>query len=83
MDDGYSFLWVMFGVFALLAFLGGMAFWYWKSRRDNVTEEDIKTMVDEGHEQGVLESSEAKMIRNIFELDEKEAGDVMVHRRHM
>ena len=42
MDDGYSFLWVMFGVFALLAFLGGMAFWYWKSRRDNVTEEDIK-----------------------------------------
>ncbi len=44
---------------------------------DNVTEEEIMSMVNEGHEQGVLEASEAEMITNIFELDDKEAGDIM------
>ena len=39
---------------------------------EDVTEEEIISMVKEGHEQGVLESSEAEMIHNIFEFDEKE-----------
>ena len=47
---------------------------------ENVTEEDIMTMVNEGHEQGVIEASEAEMITNIFEFDDKEAGDIMTHR---
>ena len=47
---------------------------------DNVTEEEIITMVNEGQEQGVLEASEAEMITNIFELGDKTAGDVMNHR---
>lgn len=47
---------------------------------DNVTEEEIITMVNEGQEQGVLEASEAEMITNIFELGDKVAGDVMSHR---
>lgn len=47
---------------------------------DNVTEEEIITMVNEGQEQGVLEASEAEMITNIFELGDKNAGDIMTHR---
>ena len=47
---------------------------------DNVTEEEIITMVNEGQEQGVLEASEAEMITNIFELGDKTAGDIMNHR---
>lgn len=47
---------------------------------DNVTEEEIITMVNEGQEQGVLEASEAEMIANIFELGDKNAGDIMTHR---
>ena len=47
---------------------------------DNVTEEEIITMVNEGQEQGVLEASEAEMITNIFEMGEKNAGDIMTHR---
>ncbi len=47
---------------------------------DNVTEEEIITMVNEGQEQGVLEASEAEMITNIFELGDKVAGDIMSHR---
>ena len=50
---------------------------------DNVTEEDIVSMVNEGHEQGVLAASEAEMITNIFELDDKEAGDIMTHRKNI
>lgn len=50
---------------------------------DNVTEEDIKSMVNEGHEQGILEAGEAEMITNIFELDEKTAEDVMTHRKNL
>ena len=37
-------------------------------------------MVNEGHEQGVLEASEAEMIMNIFEFDDKVAADIMTHR---
>lgn len=46
----------------------------------DVTEEEIISMVNEGHEQGVLEASEAEMITNIFEYGEKEARDIMTHR---
>lgn len=49
-------------------------------KTDNVTEEEIITMVNEGQEQGVLEASEAEMIANIFELGDKNAGDIMTHR---
>lgn len=47
---------------------------------DKVTEEDIMYMVNEGHDQGVLEASEAEMITNIFEFDDKVASDIMTHR---
>lgn len=50
------------------------------SEDDNVTEEEIMLMVNEGHERGVLEAGEAEMITNIFELNDKEAGDIMTHR---
>lgn len=53
------------------------------TEEDNVTEEDIKTVVKEGHEQGLLEADEAAMIGNIIELDETEASDIMTHRRNV
>ncbi len=49
-------------------------------KEDDVTEEEIIDMVNEGQEQGVLEENEAEMINNIFELGEKQAHDVMTHR---
>lgn len=47
---------------------------------DDVTEEEIISMVNEGHEQGVLQASEAEMITNIFEFGDKEAKDIMTPR---
>ena len=50
---------------------------------ENVTEEEIIMMVSEGHEQGVIAASEAEMISNIFEFDDKEVSDIMIHRRNI
>lgn len=47
---------------------------------NDVTEEDIISMVNEGHEKGVLMTQEANMINNIFEFDDKDAKDIMIHR---
>ena len=51
-----------------------------KRQEEDVTEEEIMLMVNEGQEKGVLEASEEEMITNIFELDNKQAGDIMTHR---
>ena len=51
-----------------------------RDKEENVTESEIIQMVTAGHEQGVLEEDEAEMIHNIFELDDKEAADIMTHR---
>lgn len=48
---------------------------------EDVTEEEIMSMVNEGHEQGVLLASEAEMINNIVTLGDKEAKDIMTHRK--
>lgn len=50
---------------------------------EDLTEEEIMSVVNEGHEQGVLQESEAEMINNIFALDQKEAKDIMTHRKNM
>lgn len=50
---------------------------------DDVTEEEIISMVNEGHVQGVLQASEAEMIHNIFAFDDKEAKDIMTHRKNV
>ncbi|MBO6149164.1 MAG: HlyC/CorC family transporter [Lachnospiraceae bacterium] len=52
-------------------------------KKDNVNEDEILSMVNEGHEQGVLEASEAEMISNIFAFGDKEAQDIMTHREHI
>lgn len=50
---------------------------------DEVTEEEIMSMVNEGHEQGTILASEAEMITNIFELGDKEAQDIMTNRKNI
>ncbi len=50
---------------------------------EDVTEEEIISMVNEGHEQGVLLATEAEMITNIFEFGDKEAQNIMTHRKNI
>lgn len=44
-------------------------------------EEEILSMVEEGHEYGVIEETEAEMISNIFEFSDKDAKDIMTSRQ--
>ncbi|WP_370261399.1 hemolysin family protein [Limnobacter sp.] len=45
-----------------------------------VTEEDIHAMLDEGSVSGVIESSEHAMLRNVFRLDDRQLGSLMIPR---
>lgn len=61
----------------------GAFFWKKEVIRPDEVEEEIISMVKEGHEQGVLQESEAEMIHNIFAFDDKEAKDIMTHRKNL
>lgn len=50
---------------------------------EDVTEQEIMSLVNEGHEQGFIQESEAEMINNIFELSDKAAKDIMTHRKQI
>lgn len=45
-----------------------------------MTEEELRTIVDVSHEDGVIESDEKKMIYNVFDLGDADAKDIMVPR---
>ncbi len=47
---------------------------------ENVTEEEIRMLVDVGEEKGVIEETQKDMINNIFEFDDLTAGEVMTPR---
>lgn len=48
--------------------------------QEEVTEDDIRMMVDMGGETGAIEEAEKEMIENIFEFNNRTAEDVMTHR---
>ncbi|HEX2938423.1 MAG TPA: hemolysin family protein, partial [Ruminiclostridium sp.] len=48
--------------------------------QNNVTEEEIRMMVDVGEETGAIDESEKEMINNIFEFNDRTASDIMTHR---
>lgn len=52
-------------------------------RDDSVTEEDLRTIVEAGHEDGVLENEEHEMINNVFDFGDHQAKDIMVPRVDM
>lgn len=46
-------------------------------------ENEIKSIASEGADTGELEASEARLIERVFELDDKDAHDIMTHREEM
>lgn len=50
---------------------------------DDVTEEEIRMMVDVGEEKGAIDEREKIMINNIFEFNNKTAEDIMTHRMEL
>lgn len=83
-----QFLTVIFSplLFVLLKFtslfvrlLGGDG----NTERPFITEEELRTMVQVGHEEGVLEGEEKKMIYNVFEFGDAQVREVMTPRMDM
>jgi putative hemolysin len=53
------------------------------AENENVTEEEIRMMIDVGKEKGTIQDSEKLMINNIFEFDNKTVSDIMTHRTNI
>ncbi len=70
-------LWLATGCSALLLRLFGIRH---LEISDNATEDEIRMMLDESEEEGLIESTEGEMIDNIFEFNNIQAYDVMTHR---
>ncbi len=47
---------------------------------EEITEEEIRMMVDVGEEKGTIHENEKEMINNIFEFNNKTVADIMTHR---
>lgn len=84
MDDGGPSASILIIIVLCLDILCHLAGWIVYRRRkqkeENFAEEEIIDMVNEGHEQGLIQASEVQMISNIFEFGDKEAQDIMTHR---
>lgn len=50
---------------------------------NEVTEEEIRMMVDVGEEKGTIQLKEKEMINNIFDFDNKNVSDIMTHRTNI
>ena len=50
---------------------------------NTVTEDELRTMVEMGHEDGAIEEEEREMINNVFDLGDAKAKDVMVPGVHV
>ena len=48
---------------------------------EEVTEEEIRMMVDIGSESGAIDDDEKQMIHNIFEMSDKPVDEIMTHRK--
>ena len=52
-------------------------------KRELMTAEELRTIVQVGHEDGVIENSERKMIDNVFDFGDRSARDIMIPRIDM
>lgn len=54
-----------------------------KAQLEEVSEDEIRLMVENGEESGAIQSGEKELIENIFEFDDITAEEIMVHRTDM
>ena len=52
-------------------------------KQDSITEDELRTIVEVSHEEGVIETDEKKMITNVFDFGDSVAKDIMVPRINM
>lgn len=50
---------------------------------EEVSEEEIRMLVDVGSEKGIIDINEKEMIQNVFEFDDKTCGEFSTHRKEI
>lgn len=50
------------------------------AKSSTITEHELRTLVNVGHEEGVIKTEERQMINNVFDFDDSRAEDIMVPR---
>ena len=53
------------------------------SKESTFTEDELRTIMNVSHEEGVIEKEEREMINNVFDFGDAEAKDVMIPRIDM
>ncbi len=71
------FVWILEGVSRgfVARFAGREA-----SRRPTLTEDEFKTLIDEGHREGALEETQRALIHGVFEMEDRPVSELMVPR---
>lgn len=94
-DGSISMLWILLAIIVVLAAMVVLFACLWQKEKkgivlaqkekdeeeENEYEEEILSIIDEGHKQGAIMADEALMISNIFEFGDKEARDIMRFRK--
>lgn len=80
----YGIMWLLTPVIFFinkLSFLVMLLFKIDKSaKKSTYTENELKTIVNVSHEEGVIEAGEREMLQNIFEFGDRQAKDIMIPR---
>ena len=72
----YPFVWLLSISTRLMNKLIGL-----KNEERSMTEEEIKMILHQGSQQGVIDKGETEMIRDVFRFSDKRANELMTHRR--
>ena len=87
MDEGgpHTFICLIILIVLVIVDLAWRLVSYLKERAlaQKAAEDEILSMVNESHEQGYIEASEAEMISNIFEFGDKQAREIMTDRSNI
>ncbi len=74
----YPFVWLLSISTRLLNRLIGL-----KSEERPMTQEEIKMILHQSSEQGVIDKEETEMLRDVFRFSDKRANELMTHRRDL
>ncbi len=73
-------IWIVDKICYLIAFIFRINM---GNRNDSITEGELRTIVDVSHEEGVIESEEKEMIKNVVDFGDCKAKEIMIPRIHV
>ncbi|MCD8119893.1 MAG: hemolysin family protein [Lachnospiraceae bacterium] len=83
----YALMWLMTPFIYIINAManGAMRLMGWRpdQQKKTLTESDLRTIVDVSHEEGIIETEEKKLIKNVFDLGDAQAKDIMIPRIDM